>query len=79
MRVNNINNNIVYKNNATWSQEEYDKYLQKRADAVAKTLMVTSGLATAGYLYAVSKYKDKGGIFKHLLNKIKDWFGIKPN
>lgn len=73
MRVNNINP-VVYKNETTWSKEEYDKMLQKRADATAKTLMVASGLATAGYFYALTKCKDSGGILKTLWNKVKSLF-----
>ena len=76
MRVNNINP-VVYKNETTWNKEEYDKMLQKRADATAKTLMITSGVATAGYLYLIARHKDKGGIFKALWNNVKNWFNNK--
>lgn len=78
MRINNIKT-PVFKTYGDLPKEEYDEILKKRANLVANMLLVTGGIATAGLIYANTKCKDKGGLVKALLNKIKNLFGNKPN
>ena len=80
MRVNSINLSPNFKTAANeLSHDEYNARLKKRANDVSKTLLISSGIATAAYFYAAVKCKDKGGLFKVLWNKISGIFGKKTN
>ena len=81
MRVNNIQNTSipVYKAKPEIPQDEYDKILQKRGEVVAKSLMIASGLATAGLYYTITKMKNKESCIKIIFNKIKNLLGFKSN